>query len=129
MTQTKIQQMKNLQPPENRVEAILETLRLDHLNEEEKEHVIDIIKDYPGIFHLTGELLTPTHLVKHKIYTKDDVLVHTRPYRFSPSQKEEAQKVIDKMLYEGVIGPSNFPYSAPMLIIPKKIGSHSKKKI
>ena len=69
-------------------------LRLDHLNPEEKEHVLEIIRDFPDNFYLPGESLTPAHLVRHRIHTLDDVPINTRPYRFSPSQREEVERVI-----------------------------------
>ena len=81
-------------PPVNKAEEVIKHLRLDNLNPEEKEHVLEIIRDFPDNFYLPGESLTPTHLVQHKIHTLDDVPINTRPYCFSPSQREEVERVI-----------------------------------
>ena len=61
---------------------------------DEKDHVLEIVP---------GEPLTPTHQVQHKIHTLDDVPINTRPYRFSPSQRDEVERVIQKMKTEGAI--------------------------
>ena len=68
---------------------MIDSLRLNHLNAGKKEYVLEIVKEYPDVFHLPKEPLTPTHLVQHKIHTMDKVPMHIRPYRFSPVQKEE----------------------------------------
>ncbi|XP_043473885.1 uncharacterized protein LOC122506001 [Leptopilina heterotoma] len=115
-------------PPIDRVSAILEYLRLDHLNKDEEEHVTQIIKEFPDSFHLPGEQLTPTNMVQHKIITKDEIPIHVKQYRFSPTQKEEIDKVIDRMKSEGAIDSSCSPYNSPLLIIPKKIDGSGKKK-
>ena len=84
-------------------------MELDHLNQEEKEHVIEIVQEFPDSFYLPGEPLTSTHLVQHKIHTKDEIPINTRPYRFSPAQKEEIERVITKMKTEGAIQNSKSP--------------------
>ena len=38
-------------PKEKRLDKVIESLHLDHLNDEEKTSVLEIIKDYPDIFH------------------------------------------------------------------------------
>ena len=78
-------------PPVNKAEEVIKNLRLDYLNPEEKDHVLEIDREFPDNFYLPGEPLTPTYLVKHKIHTLDDVPINTRPYRFSPSQREEVR--------------------------------------
>ena len=41
----------------------------------------------------------------------------------SPLELEEANKQIESMLEHGVIQPSDSPYGAPVLFVPKKDGS------
>ena len=96
-------------PPVNKADEVIKNLCLDHLNMEEKDHVLDIFKEIPENFYLPGEPLTPTHLVQQKIHTLDNVPINTRPYRFSPSQREEVGRVIQKMKTEGAIPNSKSP--------------------
>ena len=70
--------------PVIKAEEVIKHLRLDHLNPEEKEHVLEIIREFPDNFYLL-EPLTPTHLVQHKIHTLDDVPINTSPHNKSRS--------------------------------------------
>lgn len=49
--------------------------------------------------------------------------VNARPYRYPHFQKEVMAKLIAEMLKEGLIRPSNIPYSFPVLLVKKKDGS------
>ena len=44
-------------------------------------------------------------------------------YKMSPLELEEAKKQIESMLEHGFIRPSDSPYGAPILFVPKKDGS------
>ena len=66
--------------------------------------------------------------MQHKIHTLDDVPINTRPYRFSPSQREEVERVIHKMKTEEAIQNSKSPYNSPLLIVPKKMDATGKQK-
>ena len=68
-----------------------------------EDHVLEIVREFPNNCYLPGEPLTPTHLVQHKIHTLDDVPINTRPYQFSPSQREEVERVMHKTQVEGAI--------------------------
>ena len=92
---------------------MIDKLRLNHLNQEEKEHVIKIAQEFPDSFYLPGEPLISTHLVQHKIHTTDEIPINTHPYRFSRAQKEEIERVITKMKTEGAIQNSKSRYNSP----------------
>ena len=86
------------------------------------------MRKFPDIFYLPEEPLTFTHLVQHKIHTKDEIPRNTRPYRFLPAQKEEIERVITKMKTEGAIQNTKSPDNSPLLIIPKKSDHTGKRK-
>ena len=49
--------------------------------------------------------------------------VHRPLYKMSPLELEEAKKQIESMLERGFIRPSDSPYGAPILFVPKKDGA------
>lgn len=55
-----------------------------------------------------------------KIEVNDDTPIHIPPYRTGCQQRKIIKEYIDKMLAQKVIKPSSSPYSAPLLLIPKK---------
>lgn len=75
-----------------RLDKIIESLRLDHLNKEEKDHVIKIITDYQHLFHLAGEPLPSTDALHHSIHTTDNIPVCIKQYRYPPEHRGEMQK-------------------------------------
>ena len=73
---------ENFKFERDKIEEVIDKLQLDHLSQEEKEHVIEIVREFPDSFYLPGEPLTSTHLVQHKIHTTDEIPIKPRPYRF-----------------------------------------------
>ena len=49
--------------------------------------------------------------------------VNIKPYRYSPSQKDEIERQIQKMLTNGIIKPSHSPFASPVLLVKKKDGT------
>lgn len=50
------------------------------------------------------------------------IVVKVKPYRYSFSQKAEIERMVTKMLEEGLIQPSTSPFLAPILLVHKKDG-------
>ena len=51
----------------NRTERVIELLRTDHLNDEEKKSLLEMCFDYQDVFYLPGDRLSSTKAVKHTI--------------------------------------------------------------
>lgn len=48
---------------------------------------------------------------------------NTRPYRYSPVQKDVIEKLVQEMLGQGIIQHSSSPYASPMVLVRKKDGT------
>ena len=63
-----------------------------------------------------------TTLAQHHIDTGTHPPVYVPPYRTSPAQRQVIVEQAQDMLENGVIRPSNSPYSSPVLLVKKSDG-------
>lgn len=103
-------------------------IRADHLNQEEKKTLFSVIANNQDCFHLEDEKLSFTHIIKHKIETKNEIPVHAKNYRYPHCHKAEVKEQINKMLDQHIIRPSSSPWSSPIWVVPKKTDASGKKK-
>jgi len=59
-------------------------------------------------------------MLPNTIHTINNVLVHTKQYRFPPIHKEKIDRQVNKLLKEDIIELSTSPYNSPVWIVPKK---------
>jgi hypothetical protein len=93
---------------------------LDHLTPTQSERLRVVVHKYPDV--LTPKLGL-THLIQYDIQLKDKTPVRSSPYRLAPPKMDILRQQIDKLLREGVIEPSQSPYSSPMFLVPKRNNS------
>lgn len=113
---------------ENLQKANLKNLRLEHLNQEEYKAIRNICYEYRDIMFCEGIPLTFTNQVKHSIRTTDNIPIYTKSYRYPPIHKQEVEKQMKSMMEQGIIRPSNSPWSSPLWIVPKKLDASGRKK-
>ena len=85
-----------------------------------------VLEEYDDVFPQDLPLGLPPVREGHefKIDLEDEVPpVHRPLYKMSPLELEEAKKQIESMLDHGFVRPSDSPYGAPVLFVPKKDGS------
>lgn len=71
-----------------------------------------------------ASLLPPHRQYDHAVTLVEGALpANTRPYRYSPLQKDEIERQVREMLDSGVITRSVSPYAAPVLLVKKKDGT------
>jgi len=56
------------------------------------------------------------------ISLKHDQPISYRPRRLSYSDKQKLQEILDDLLKENIIRPSNSPYASPIVLVHKKNG-------
>lgn len=105
----------------NRKSKLLNLLKLDHLNTEEKESLLPIFEKYSDIFYLPGDKLTTTNVYQQKIHLKPNTSpVYVKPYRLPHALKPEIKKNIEKMIADDIIEECQSEWSSPILLVPKK---------
>ena len=109
---------------------ILSQLRLGHLNPEGPKSLIEACSDFADIFYLPGDKLSSTSATQHSISIEPGTEpINTRPYRLPETQKEEVKRQVLKLLQEGIIEESSFPWNSLILVIPKKVGASGQPKL
>lgn len=107
----------------------LNKLRLEHMNEEEKNIIYNLCNEYKDIFYCEDIPLSFTNQVKHKIRTKNEDPINLKAHRMPPAQMSEIKNQVSKLLNDNVIQESHSPWSAPVHLVPKKnIDASGKQK-
>ncbi|KAL6418728.1 hypothetical protein ACFW04_011837 [Cataglyphis niger] len=106
----------------------MQLLRLEHLNSEESDNVKSLIINHSDRFHFPDDSLGATNATQHSIPTTDEIPIHTKQYRFPPVHKDEINKQVNELLFNGLIEHSTSPYNSPVWIVPKKPDSQGNKR-
>ena len=91
---------------------------------EQRDKLREIIEEYRDVFPDTlPKGRPPKRDIVHEINTEPGVEpVNRPPYRLSPAEQDEMEEQVKDLLAQGFIRPSNSPYGAPILFVPKKDG-------
>jgi hypothetical protein len=82
-----------------------------------------LLESYSGVFQAPSGLPPPRdhdHVIPLQEGTKP---VKVKPYRYPHIQKEQIEHMVQDMLHQGIITPSNSPFSSPIILVKKKDGS------
>jgi hypothetical protein len=82
-----------------------------------------LILDYQDIFVGENGQLGRTGLTTHKIDTGNAKPIKLPARRVPLAKKQTIEDEVDKMLEQGVIEPSDSPWSAPVVLVTKRDGS------
>ncbi|PAA92863.1 hypothetical protein BOX15_Mlig004203g3 [Macrostomum lignano] len=93
------------------------------LTQEQRQKVIEVVKEHSAAFSQHELDLGRTHLVTHEIILKDNNPVQIPARKIPPHWIKEVDEQLDLMLARGIIRPSYSQYSTPLVIVPKKDGS------
>ena len=89
---------------------------------EQKLQLTHLITKYDGSFALNSKELGSTNLVKHVINTRDNPPVR-QPVHCTPfALRNKVDEMVQEMLAQGVIQPSQSPWASPIVLVKKKDG-------
>ncbi|BES95719.1 multicellular organismal development [Nesidiocoris tenuis] len=89
----------------------------------ESEEFASLLREFSTIFAAKGRPLGRTNVVTHSIDTGTSRPIKQPPRRVPYAQEEHVDQLIQEMLEQDVIEPSNSPWASPVVLIPKKDGS------
>ena len=90
------------------------------LSEDQITTLKQVLWEYRDIFQLPGQSLGHTSIIKHQIkLLPGSKVVKTAPYRCNPKMREEISKQVQDMLDQGIVKPSESPFSSPVVLVKK----------
>ena len=93
------------------------------LSDKEKEQVRGLLLEYSDVFSSSDSDLGRTSLAEHHIDTGDHRPVKLPLRRIPVSKREEADKMVQEMIQQGLIEESKSPWSSALVLVKKKDGS------
>ncbi|GFX87875.1 transposon Ty3-I Gag-Pol polyprotein [Trichonephila clavipes] len=72
--------------------------------------------NFSGLFTKTDKSTAAKTNVKHRIFTGDHAPINQRAYRVSPTERRIIHEEVQKMLDEGIVQPSESPWSSPVVL-------------
>jgi hypothetical protein len=113
----------------NRIQILKDSLRCDHMNNEERTKIQELCSEYADIFFLEGDTINCTKAVQHEIKIPSGTQpIYQKPYRLPYAQKKEINEQVKQLEQNKIIVPSESPWNAPLLIVPKKMDATGSKK-
>lgn len=102
--------------------------RTDHLSDQQKNNLENLLKNFPNLFTKPDEKLTYTTNVTAEIITNNETPVCSKFYQYPMSLKYEVNKQVSELLANGIKRPSRSPYNSSVWIVPKKLDASNEKK-
>ncbi|KAJ3641514.1 hypothetical protein Zmor_028019 [Zophobas morio] len=95
----------------------------DQLSARERKLAKGLIRRHRNVFVSEEEPFGKTNILEHRINTGDTQPIRQAPRRLPLAKQEEATRLVDNMLRDGVIEESNSAWSSPVVLVTKKDGT------
>lgn len=82
----------------------------------------ELLLEFNDISSSGNKIPTPITTGEFKIRLTSDTEIKFRPYRFSMVERETVRNLIDDLIKNEIIRPSNSPYASPAFLVKKKNG-------
>ncbi|GFX04132.1 retrovirus-related Pol polyprotein from transposon 17.6 [Trichonephila clavipes] len=86
------------------------------LSDEHRNKLSELLRKFSGLFTKTDKSTAAKTNVKHRIFTGDHAPINQRAYRVSPTERRIIHEEVQKMLDEGIVQPSESPWSSPIVL-------------
>ncbi|GFT76110.1 retrovirus-related Pol polyprotein from transposon 17.6 [Trichonephila clavipes] len=86
------------------------------LSDEQRNKLSELLRKFSGLFTKTDKSTAAKTNVKHWIFTGDHAPINQRAYRVSPTERRIIHEEVQKMLDEGIVQPSESPWSSPVVL-------------
>ena len=106
-------------PSNKEIETYRDVCISDELTNEQRKEVRELLAKYPDVLTSIPGM---TELLEHDIKLSTAEPVRSKGYPIPYKTREIMESEIDEMIELGVIEPSIFPYSSPIVLVPKKDG-------
>lgn len=91
------------------------------------QKLLNLCGRFNDIFALEGDSLSSNNFYKQNINLSDHVPVYIKNYRSPEIHQQEIDTQVDKLLNDNIIQASVSPYNSPILLVPKKSTTDTKK--
>ena len=112
-------------PNKDQIAKTINDISLENtdLTFQQKAKLKQLLIENQDIFALSDIDLGRTHLLEHRIDTKDHPPISQKPYPVPHALRNIIKEHVDKMLKQGVIRPSFSPWASPVVLVKKKEGT------
>ena len=97
---------------------------LEHLPADKKQAMQDLLFKNKDVFSTGSNDLGRTWILEHEIDVQGNAPIRQYLRRKSPEARKIEGELIDQMLKDNIIRPSNSPWASPILLTKKKDGSY-----
>lgn len=105
---------------EKRHEFLNKTIITDHLEEEDKQEVLNLCKFYNNIFFLPNDKLNATNLLQHRIDLEDEKPVRIKQFPIKPCLRDELDNQLIKLINSDIIEEDfHSSWNLPIFLVPK----------
>eukprot|EP00731_Ephydatia_muelleri_P025294 Em0017g377a len=107
------------------LESIITSLVCDaeDLSSEERKQLKELLHRFSDVISLSDSDIGRTEMIQHHINTENAKPVKQAPRRLPFHHLKEVKKLVESMLDNNVIEPSNGPWASPIVLVKKKDGS------
>ncbi|GFU73046.1 retrovirus-related Pol polyprotein from transposon 297 [Trichonephila clavipes] len=84
--------------------------------DEQRNKLSELLRKFFWAFTKTDKSTAAKTNVKHRIFTGNHAPINQRAYRVSPTERRIIHEEVQKMLDEGIVQPSESPWSSPIVL-------------